>query len=146
MSTNIFQCLGAGIASRGLRAADISAKVDEAMAGVGLIFARDRFGQYSLDANGILQLFGIKSESAAYSDTVSVGNDAGDTEDVAEEKVGDLSSDAGEFAKLFDVARQFTVILIAKLDTSRLDRRRLCAVKSARTDYIFDILEGCICK
>lgn len=146
MSTNIFQCLGTDIASRGLRAADISAKVYKAVAGVGLIFARDRFGQYSLDANGILKLFGIKTESAAYSDTVSVGNDAGDTEDVAEEKVGDLSSDAGEFAELFDVARQFTVIFVAKLDTSRLDRRRLCAVKSARTDYIFDILEGCICK
>lgn len=98
MRTNIFQCLGTYIASRGLCAADISAEVDEAMAGVGLIFARDRFGQYSLNSDGILQLFGIKTESAAYSDTVSVGNDAGDTEDVAEEKVGYLSSDAGEFA------------------------------------------------
>ncbi len=146
MSTNIFQCLGTDIASRGLRAADISAKVDEAVAGVGLVFARDRFGQYSLDANGILKLFGIKTESAAYSDTVSVGNDAGNAEDVAEEKVGDLSSDAGEFAELFDVARQFSAVFVEKLDASRLDRRRLCAVKSARTDYIFDILEGRIGK
>lgn len=128
MSTNVFQCLGADIASRGLRAADISAEVYKAVAGVCLVFARDRFGQYSLDANGILQLFGIKAESAAYSDTVSVGNDAGNTEDVAEEKVGDLSTNAGEFAKLFDVARQFTVIFVAKLNASRLDRRRLCAV------------------
>lgn len=146
MSTNIFQCLGAGIASWGLRAADISAEVDEAVAGVGLVFARDRFGQYSLDANGILQLFGIKAESAAYSDTVSVGNDAGNTEDVAEEKVGDLSSYAGEFAELINVARQFSAVFVSKLNASRLDRRRLGAVKSARTDYIFDILEGCICK
>ena len=146
MSTNIFQCLGTDIASRGLRAADISAEVDEAMAGVGLVLARDRVCEDALNLDRIFKLLGIKSESAAYSDTVSVGNDAGNAEDVAEEKVGDLSSDAGEFAELFDVARQFSAVFVAKLDTSRLDRRRLCAVKSARTDYIFDILEGCICK
>lgn len=146
MSTNIFQCLGTDIASRGLRAADISAEVDEAMAGVGLVFARDRFGQYSLDANGILKLFGIKTESAAYSDTVSVGNDAGNAEDVAEEKVGDLSSDAGEFAELFDVTRQFTAVFVAKLNASRLDRRRFCAVKSAGSNDIFYIGQLCIGK
>ena len=85
MSTNIFQCLGTDIASRGLRAADISTKVYKAMAGVGLIFARDRFGQYSLNSDGILKLFGIKTESAAYSYTMSVGNNAGDAKNVAKE-------------------------------------------------------------
>ena len=146
MPTYPLQPLGTHLASRGLRTADISAKVYKAVAGVGLEFARDRFGQYSLNSDGILQLFGIKTESAAYSDTVSVGNDAGNTEDVAKEKIGDLSSDAGKFAELFDVARQFSAVFVAKLDTSRLDRRRLCAVKSARTDYIFDIFEGRIGK
>lgn len=142
MSTNFFQCLGTGIASWGLRAADISAKVDEAMAGVGLVFFWDRIGKYAFDPYGILQLFGIKSKSAAYSDTVSVGNDAGDSENVAEEEVGYLSSDAGKFAEQLDVARQFTAVFVAKLDASRLDRRRLGSVKSAGTDDIFDILKG----
>lgn len=146
MNTNIFQCLGTYITSRGLRAADISAKVDKAVAGIGLIFAWDRVCENALNLDGVFKLLGIKSESAADAYAMSIRYDAGDPENVAEEKVGDLSSDAGEFAELFDVARQFSAVFVAKLNASRLDRRRLCAVKSARTDYIFDILEGGICK
>ncbi len=146
MSTDIFQRLGAGIASRGLRAADISAEVYKAVAGVGLIFLGDRIGQYSLDLDGILEIFGIKSESAADPDAVRIRDYAGNTENVAEEEICDLSAHAGEFAELINVARQFTAVFVAKLDASRLDRRRLCAVKSARTNDIFNILEGCICK
>ena len=116
------------------------------MAGFGLVFLGDRIGQYALNLERILQFFGIKSESAADPDAVRIRDYAGDSENVAEEEICDLSAHAGEFAELFDVARQFTVIFVAKLDTSSLDRRRLCAVKSARTDYIFDILEGRIGK
>ena len=146
MRTYILQCLGAGIASRGLCAADVSAEINESMTGVGLVFLGDRIGQYALNLERILQFFGIKSESATDSDTVRIGNYAGNAENVAEEEICDLSAHAGEFAELINVARQVSAVFVAKLDASRLDRRRLCAVKSARTNDIFDILEGCICK
>lgn len=144
MSTNIFQCLGTDIASRRLCSTNISAEIDEAVAGIGLIFAWDRVCENALNLDGVFKLLGIKSESAADAYAMSIRYDAGDTEDVAEEKVGDLSSDAGEFAELFDVARQFSAVFVAKLNASRLDRRRLCAVKSARTDDIFNILKRCV--
>ena len=97
MSANIFQSLGADIASRRLRAANISAKIDETVAGIGLFILRDRIGQYALDFERILELFGIKPESAADPDAMRVRNDAGDAENVAEQKICDLASDAGEF-------------------------------------------------
>ena len=97
MSANIFQPLGAGIASRRLRAANISAKIDETVAGIGLFILRDRIGQYALDLERILEFFGIKPESAANSDAMRVRNDSGDAENVAEKKICDLASDAGEF-------------------------------------------------
>ena len=97
MSANIFQSLGADIASRRLRAANISAKIDETVAGIGLFILRDGIGQYALDLERILELFGIKPESATNSDAMRIRNNAGDAENVAEKKICDLASDAGEF-------------------------------------------------
>ena len=97
MSANIFQPLGAGIASRRLRAANISAKIDETVAGIGLFILWDRIGQYALDLERIFKFFGIKTESAADPDAMRIRNNAGDAENIAEQKICDLASDAGEF-------------------------------------------------
>ena len=121
IGTNIFKRGRTLLASWGLCAANVAPEVNKAVAGIGLVFLRDSIGEYALDLDGILQLLGIKSESAAYSYTMSIGNNAGDAENVAEEEVGDLSSDTGEFAELICVARQFTAVFVAELDASRLD-------------------------
>ena len=97
MSANIFQSLGAGIASWRLRAANISAKIDETVAGIGLFILRNCIGQYALDFERILEFFGIKPESAADPDAMRIRNDSRDAENVAEKKICDLASDAGEF-------------------------------------------------
>ena len=136
MSANIFQRLGAGIASRRLRAANVAAEVNEAMAGIGLLILRDGVGQYALDLYGVLEILGIESESAANSDAMRICNDAGYAENIAEQKICDLAPDSRELAELIDVARQFPAVFIAKLYTRRLDRCRLCAVKPARANYV----------
>lgn len=105
MGTNILQRIGTHLASRRLRTADISAEINESVAGVGLFFLRDGIGQYALDLHGVLELLGIKTESAANSDTMRIGNHSGNTENVAEQEICDLSSDSGEFAELIHVAR-----------------------------------------
>ena len=97
MSANIFQSLGASLASRRLRAANISAKINETVAGIGLFILRDRIGQYALDLERILEILGIKPESAANSDTMRIRNDTGNAENVAEKKICDLATDPGEF-------------------------------------------------
>ena len=139
MRANIFQRGGALLASRRLRAADVASEVNEAVAGVGLFILGNSKIQYPLDLQRILQLFGVKSEPSANADAMCVRNHSGDAENVAEQEVCDLSADAGEFAEQIDVARQLPAVFIAQLDARRLDRRRLCAVKSAGTDDVFDI-------
>ena len=116
------------------------------MAGVGLALARDRVCENSLNLDRIFKLLGIKSESAAYPNTMCIRYNAGDSENIAEQEICDLSSDTGKLTKLMNVARQFAIIFIAKLDTSRFDRCRLGAVKSAGADYIFYILKRSICE
>lgn len=105
MSANIFQPLGADLASRRLRAANISAEIDEAVAGVCLRILRDCIGQYALDFERILEFFGIKSKSAAYSYTVGICNNAGNAENITEQEIGDLAPDSGKLAKLIYIAR-----------------------------------------
>ena len=139
MSTNIFQRLGAGIASWRLRTADVASEVNKAVTSIGLILLRYGIGQNALNFKRVFEFFGIKSESAANSDAMRIRNDAGNSENVAEQKICDLASDTGEFAKLLDVARQFSAVFIAKLYASRLDRRRFCAVKPTGSDYVFYI-------
>jgi len=84
MSANIFQSFGADIASRRLRTANISAKINETVAGIGLFVLRDGVGQYALDLERILELLGIKPESAADPDAMRIRNDTGNAENVSE--------------------------------------------------------------
>ena len=138
MRTNPLQLLGASRAIWRLRAAYIASEINEAVACVGLFILGNCNAQNTLDPSGVLELTGIKAESAAYSYTVSISHDSGDAEDVAEEKICDLSAYARKLTKLFYVAGQFSAVFVTKLDASRLDRRRLRAVKSAGTNDGFN--------
>lgn len=146
MRANRPELFGTGIASRRLRAADIASKINEAVAGIGLLLLRNGIGKYSLDLQGILQFLGIKSEPSADADAMRIRNDTGDPENVAEQEIGDLPSDSGKLAELIYISRQLAAVFIAELDASRLDRRRLSSVKSAGTDDRLDILKRCVSK
>ena len=113
MGTEIFQRIGANITSRRLRTADVASEINETVTGIGLILFRNGVGQYALDFKRIFKFFRVKAESAADSYTVRVGNDTGDSENVAEQKVCNLTSDTGKFAEKIDVARKLSAVFVA---------------------------------
>ncbi len=139
MCAYIFESLGASLALRGLRAADVSAEIDESVAGLGLCLARYGIGKYPLDPDGIFKLLRIKSESSADADAMGIRNDSGDAENIAQQKIGYLSADAGECAELINILRELTSVFITQFYTRRLYRGGLCSVQSAGADYAFDI-------
>lgn len=84
MSADVADILGAGITSRGLRTADISAKIHKSVAGVCLCLGRNGISKDPFNLYRITQLLGIKAEAAADTDTMRIRDYSGYPVDVAQ--------------------------------------------------------------
>ena len=84
----------ASFAFRALCAADLAPKLNKAVAKVGLLVFGYRLGEYFFHSRGVFQRFGIEAESAADADAMRVGNYGVDAENVTEEEVCYLPSNA----------------------------------------------------
>ena len=87
---------GAIPAFRGAGGTDLPPEMDDTVAEIRLLRYGNHRRENPLHPKGILQFFGIESQAAADADTMGIRHDAAFFIDVAEEKIGDLPSHAGQ--------------------------------------------------
>ena len=76
--------------------ADVTAKVDNAVAKVGLNILFDAFVEDFFYFSGIFFAFGVKSKPAAYAYAVCIGDDIRFAKHVAEHEICYFASDTGQ--------------------------------------------------
>lgn len=117
---------------------------DEAVAEVGLLFGRDQLCENAFYLGGVGERFVVHTEASAETDTMGVGDDAGNAVYIAAKEVGYLSSDARKGKEVVHIFGHLAAEPITDYLTGRLDTRRLGAVETARADRLLKLGEVCV--
>lgn len=93
---------GTLLTARSTRRADITSEKHDAVAKIRLLGRLDDGAQYFLDLIGIFQRLRIEAEPSADTNAVGIGDDRRAVIEIADKKIGDFSTDAGQGKQLLN--------------------------------------------
>ena len=125
---------------------NVSSKLHDSMAEIALLLRLYQLRHYPFSFNRIFHILGVKSESAANSDTMRIRNKCGLFVKIAEQKIRNLSSHSRKSEKILHVIGYFATEIVDKRTTRLFYIRCLCPVKTARTNYSLNLLNRRISK
>ena len=127
------------LAFRGACRADLATEPNNAMAKITLLCGLDQRNQCALHLDGVLAIGGHEAEPPADADAVGVCDDGGLFVNVAQQQIGDLPTDAGEFQKLVHLVGKRAAVIALQHGAGGLDIGGLGAEQTARTDDVFNV-------
>ena len=127
------------LAFRGTCGANLTPEHYKTVAKIRLLFGENKGDEYAFYFERIFQRLGVQPDAAADAYAVGVGDDRRFFVDVAEQEIGNLASDSGEFQKLVHGVGKNAAVLVAEHDAGILNVFSLGLIESARAKDFLEL-------